>query len=151
MHNLFKNVKVTQALGFTSVATTTDIYSTGIDMEGFQGVAFIASIIGTPTSAGFLLKAEECVSSAFSTALTGEIGGSAVNVTTAIADGFLILDVYRPTKRYVRAIMDRVTTDDEIGGILAFQYKASHSPVTHATGDLYAAEYLNGTSSGTAT
>lgn len=152
MHNLFRNVKVTRSVDYTAAsATSTDINGGILDMAGFEGVAFVALINGTPTSAGFLMKAEMGTSSSLSTGNAVEIDDSAVNVTTSIANGILILDVYKPQYRYVRCVLDRVTTDDIPDGVLAFQYGAGNAPVTHSTADLYTAEYANSPSSGAAT
>jgi len=47
----------------------------------------------------------------------------------------LVLDVYKPLERYIRANVTFATQDAEIDGIFAIQYGAHNRPVTQSTSD----------------
>jgi hypothetical protein len=150
MHNLMRNVALAQWSTAVAVsATSTDITGTALDMAGYEGVVFVAIWSGTPTTSITQIHVEEDSSSGMGSA--GDLSGSAAYFSTAIADGFSFVDVYRPAKQYVRYVIDRTTTDDAIAGVLALQYTKSVDPVTHSTAKLGSAVYLVHTATGTAT
>lgn len=118
--NLSKNVKVTKvAAGATSAGTAID--STAVDMSGFEGVIFVGSI--ATADAGNTANAAQSATS----------GGSYVDLAgSEVApgdngDSFLI-DVYRPTKRFVRCEIDRSGADTVTGDVYAIQYQAASKP-----------------------
>ena len=118
--NLSKNVKVTLvAAGATSAGTA--INSAAVDMSGFEGVIFVGKI-ATANAGNTALAAQSDAS-----------GGTYVDlVGTTIApggngDSFLI-DVYRPTKRFVRCEIARGGADTVTGDVYAIQYGAAAKP-----------------------
>ncbi|MDO8751145.1 MAG: hypothetical protein Q7K03_08385 [Dehalococcoidia bacterium] len=150
MHNLLRNVKVTntsQIGGSTAVA-----YSSILDMRGYDGVAFIAMISGGPSTSAFGIKVQEASSSSMSTGSdVADLTGTSVTASsTTIADGFLAADIFRPNKQYVRMAMIPSAGSDTLSAIVALQYKAGDSPVTHSTGKNLGTEYFVSPSTGTA-
>lgn len=152
--NFLKNVRVTTIFTTTSgtLGTTGDavaestagssgdgtttkggfpFYSTGLDMSGFEGVAFIATMQGT-SAAGATLKAVY-------SAVSSTVAGSAYTdfptayITTATASTVydtLVLDLVRPTKRFVAAAVQLSATSATVAGIIAIQYGNEKNPVT---------------------
>ncbi len=113
------------------VAGTTDIVSDAIDMSGWDGVTFIYGVGTLTASQVTKLTGAQCDTAAGSyAALTGADSG-------AMADGdsnkLLVLDIYRPTKRYVQATLDRGTANAVIDFGIAIKYRGSKSPVTQGS------------------
>ena len=121
-HNLTHQVKTVRVVNAT-VAGTTEVDSTAVDMTGFEAVRFVAGF-GTLT-AGQVTKLaiqESSDNSSWGASITGTI-------TAAMADGdsnkLLITDLYIPTKRYVRAAVIRGAQNAVIDFVIAELYRAS--------------------------
>lgn len=130
--NLLKNVKITRTLGYYS-ASTTNRDGSIIDMQGFDGVLFIA-MFETLLATGTL----ELVADHDDLNATGgmnEVTSATVTYTvpaTPISNVCLALDIYKPLKRYVRAGIELGTANAVITGILAIQYKNKKGPITQS-------------------
>lgn len=126
---LLKNAElavVEAAAGAAQTALESDI----VDMAEYEGVVFVA-LTGDVTDGSVLgLNVEH----------GDESGGGDMADTTATAtftagatsadSKILAVDVYRPTKRYVRAVLTRTTANAVIGGIIAIKYGPRKAPVT---------------------
>jgi hypothetical protein len=129
--NLLKHVKVT-VISPAAVAAQTAIDSTVLDMQGFDGVMFIA-LTGDATS-GTVLTLTPKGNTASSTSSPAPVALTAIAATytaTGAADAdsmALICDVYRPQLRYIYANLTRTTQNCVIGGIIAIQYCAAKKP-----------------------
>ncbi len=127
--NLLSNVKMI-LVSAGAVAAQTEVDSDILDMLGFDGVLFVA-ILGTVTASSVLtLVAQQ---------YTAATGGSMVTITGATAthtdagagadsSKCLIVDVFRPQQRYVRAAFTRTAANAVLQGILAIQYMAGKKP-----------------------
>lgn len=127
--NLSKHVKITRVMNAVA-AGTTDQNGTVLDMQGFDGVMFIAAF-GTLTATQVTsIKAQQGTLSDGSD--MADLAGSAVG-PLADTDGnkCLVLDVYRPQERYVRCVVDRGTANAVIDGVDAIQYDTRYKPTTH--------------------
>jgi hypothetical protein len=73
--------------------------------------------------------------------------------TDAMADNAsnkcLVLDVSRPTKRYVRAVINRATANAVIDSCIAICYRAGYKPTTN-NASVYANKAVNCADEGTA-
>lgn len=146
--NLSKGVKVTRVLNAV-VAGTTAQNSSVIDMQGFEGVIFILTV-GTLTATQVTsLKAQQGQAANLSDA--ADLAGSLVG---PFADGdsnkALILDVFKPQERYVRAVVNRATANAVIDGVIAIQYQAGKRPTTHDASTVVASKVVAGPAEGTA-
>jgi hypothetical protein len=122
--NLTKNVKVTLvAAGGSSAGTA--VNSTGVDMAGFEGVVFIGTI-ATVNAGNFANAAQGSDNSNFT-----DLAGSKV-VPGTNGNAFMI-DINKPSARYVRCELDRSGTNTAYGDIYAIQYGAKVAPTTHGT------------------
>lgn len=127
--NLLKNVLITRVL--VSKADAQETQSSDIlDMSGFEGVVFIAKFDDVDDTSVLTLKAQqdELNASGGMAALTGNATFTAG--ATDADDDVLVLDVYRPEKRYVRAQVVIGTANAITSGIIAIQYGARKSPIT---------------------
>lgn len=136
--NLSKGIKITRALNAVAAGTTSQNGSI-LDMSGFDGVMFVAAL-GTLTATQVTsLKAQQG-------ALVGggdmaDLAGSAVGpLADADSNKCLVLDVYRPQKRYVRPVVVRGTANAVIDGVIAIQYSARVKPTIHDAATIAASE-----------
>ncbi len=123
--NLTKNVKVSLAKE-AQTANTTAVNSSIIDMQGFEGVVFVGTI-GTANSGNYA-KIQQGAASDLSDA--ADLEGTKV-IPGDNGDSFMI-DVYRPTERYVRCVVTRGASTTT-GDIYALQYGARKVPVSHGS------------------
>lgn len=119
-----------------AVSGTSAINGTGVDMAGYDGVAFVAQCGLSGSAGGFVLKAQQDTDVAFGTA--ADLLGTAQTVTTgSAAKASGVLDVYKPKERYVRPV---VTPDANANGaplaVLAIRYGGRALPETN-TGELH--------------
>lgn len=130
--NLSKDIKITvveAAAGAAQTELVTDI----LDMSGYDGVMFIA-LTGDVTADCVLTltaKANSANSTSSPTPVTQK-ATSAFTAAAADADSkALVVDVYKPTLRYVFASLTRTAQNAVVGGIIAIQYGASNKPTSH--------------------
>jgi hypothetical protein len=97
-----------------AAADTTAVNSDILDMSGWDGVVFLASV-GT-ANAGNYMKAQQDTDSAGGT--MADLEGTKVGVSKTD----MVLDLYRPTERYVRAVITRGASAT-VEAIWAIQYK----------------------------
>jgi hypothetical protein len=127
--SLLKNCKITRVAA-SAVAAQTDVASSILDMSGFDGVMFIALTGDVTATSALALKCEQ--NTANSTSGMAELTSSAAFTAGASdADSMaLVLDVYKPRERYVRAVLERGTANAVVDGIIAIQYGAHNAPTT---------------------
>lgn len=126
--NLLKDIKITRVMNAVA-AGTTDQNSDEIDMQGYDGVVFIAAFGALTATQVTSIKAQQDT-------VTGMAGAQDLKDTKVgpLADGdgnkCLVLDVYRPQERFVRCVVDRGTANAVIDGVIAIQYKGKKLPIT---------------------
>ena len=123
--NLSKNVKITK-VSATASAGTSDVNGATLDMQGYDGVMFVASLGTAAADNG--IKAQQGEQSNMSDA--ADLAGTQVLSDGTQAD--LVLDIYRPLERYVRAVAVRGTSST-LEAMWAFQYAGSHKPDVNVT------------------
>lgn len=134
MHpSLLNDVKITvveAAAGAAQTALDSDI----LDMSGYEGVVFIA-MLGDVTSGSVLTLAAQQNTANSASGMATLAGSATFTAGATDADSkALVLDVYRPRERYVRAYLTRTTQDAIVGGVIAIQYGATKKPQTqHAS------------------
>lgn len=106
----------------TSAGTAVD--GTAVDMTGYEGVVFFCGI-GT-ANAGNYLSAQQGAASNGSDAVT--LLGSKTTVTAD--NGVAVLDVYRPTDRYVRPQVIRAGANTTVTEIWAIRYGKDKMPAS---------------------
>lgn len=145
--NLSKETKVTRLLVSTLVGTTS-VNGSILDMSGFEGVMFIAEA-NTITDGTPALKAQDGNDSGLSDA--ADLAGSSVPYAITDDNKAVILDVYKPLKRYIRPVFVRGgDTGAVIDSILAIQYAPRVQPTTHDAATVAASEVWASPADGTA-
>lgn len=114
------------------------LYGSGVDMDGYSGVAFFA-IVQKGEAASFTLKAQQDTAANFGTAADLKDTGKAIVIATG-TDGFGFLDIKAPQERYVRPalVCPNVGTAKGVA-IFAIRYGAKYLPETNADGELHVA------------
>jgi hypothetical protein len=127
--NLSKNVKVTRVMNGVTAGTGDTQTGSILDMQGFDGVVFIA-LFGELTGAAVTkLKAQQGAAAAMGDA--ADLAGTELSIPPTNDNDCLILDIYKPRERYVRPVITRADANAVIDGIIAIQYGASVAPTTH--------------------
>ncbi len=146
--SLLKGCKATRLVNSTAAGTTT-ISGTGLDMEGFEGVIFIAQFGALTATQVTSLKAQQSSDNG----VTDDWSDLAGTSTGPLADGDgnkkLMLDIYRPNKHYVRPVVPRATANAVIDSVIAIQYGAKTEPTTQPTGSVSASKYVVSPTEGT--
>lgn len=128
--NLSKSVKVT-VVAAAAAAAQTEIVSDVLDMQGYDGVMFIA-LTGDVTDTSVLTltaKGNSASSTSSPTPVTQKSATFTAGATNADSKA-LIVDVYDPALRYAFASLTRTAANAIVGGIIAIQYTAELRPTT---------------------
>ena len=134
--NLFKNTSVREVGAPVAAASNTDGNSDRIDMQGYEGVMFVCPITDSVATGVAVLKVEQ--NTADSDSGMAALTGASATVTSAqnddVNDTLLVVDVYRPTERYVQAVRTSATANIAFGSVIAILYGARELPqAEHAT------------------
>ena len=132
MKSLLNQTKVTQAIAPTAgVAGQTDIEGATLDMAGFEGV--LVKVLTGAITAGAVTGVVMQQSNASDMSGAETLAGPAITVADDDDNKVLVLDLYRPTKRYVRVHVDRATQNAAIAGATYEQYGARSVPIDSAS------------------
>lgn len=104
-------------------AASTATNGNGVDMQGWAGVLFVLNLGATDGTVD--MKAQRDDNSSFSSAT--DITGAAITQVAGTGDNKLyMLDVYRPSERYVRAVVTTGAgaTADQLG-VTATRYRGT--------------------------
>jgi hypothetical protein len=130
--NLLKNVNVSYGKALVAAANNTDDNSAILDMSGYDGVMFIAPIYDSVSGGVATLTVE--ANTANSDSGMAAVTGAAATVTSGANDdlngGCLIVDVYKPQKRYVQAVRTSSTQNIAFDALIAIRYHGKKRPVT---------------------
>jgi len=123
--NLSNDVRITKVSGAVAAGTTA-VNSAVVDMQGYDGVIFLASLGTAAANNG--VKAQQGQVSNMSDA--ADLAGTLVSSNGTQTD--LVLEIFRPRERYVRAAVVRGTTTT-VDAIWAIQFMAAKMPVNNVT------------------
>ena len=147
MFSIVKDAKVTMPL--TAVAAGSDAqYTSIIDMQGFESCTFIASF-GAIT-AGAVTSVSIQQDDANATAGMTDLAGSGYTVADSDDDKCVVVEVVKPTKRYLRLKISRATQNAVINCVIAIQTTARVRPVTHDSTTVLGSEQTFSPAEGTA-
>jgi len=130
---MIKDVKISRIYAGAVAGFGDTLSSDILDMTGYEGVLLIADLGDQAATAVATLTAQQDTDAAGGTMAT-LVGSS--TYTFAAADGdddLLVLDVYKPMERYIRAQLQRATANITVKSIIAIQYGAAKPPVTQST------------------
>lgn len=133
---LSNNISIREVGAPISAASNTDSNSDRIDMSGWDGVIFVASVTDSVATGVGTLKVEQNTADSDSgmAALSGASAAATCAINDDLNDKLLVVDVYRPTERYVQAVRTSATANIAFGTLFAILYAGSKFPVSdHAT------------------
>ena len=131
MLSVLKDCKITRVLNSVS-AGTSDQDGAVLDMTGYDGVIFVASL-GDVTSGSVLeLQVFGNTASSTSSPTPVELTDDSVGPVTAGASDYdhklLVADVIRPAYRYIFPRIKRGSANAVIDGVIAIQYRGRDLP-----------------------
>jgi len=106
-------------------------------MAGYDGVLFVGKINAVTASGELEMYAQYSDSSSTTDMVddTGtRVGSTGAVTTTDWDDKLLLLDIYKPLKRYVSVHIDKATQPSEIS-VIGIRYRGRSGPVTQSTDD----------------
>ena len=132
--NFIDNIKISR-IEDGAVAGTTTLTSDVVDMQNFDGLVFLAALGDVLDTGVNVLQAQH--SDVGDGSGMNDITASVVSFTAGASDAdnkLLVLEIARPTKRFLRVTLARSVANTVLDGIFAFQSSPAESPVTqHAS------------------
>lgn len=129
MDSILKDCKIS-LLALKAASDNEAINGSGVDMQGFDSVAFIAGAyrgnVGSPT-----IKVQQDSDVAFGTA-ADLLGTSATFTTAAGTDGLTTVEIHNPGKRYLRPVLTIPDWTAVATFCIAIQHNAIDEPQTNA-------------------
>ncbi len=133
MLNLSQEVKVSTALDFLAASASADRNGAILDMAGFDGVMVVVKMADIAAGATTSIKMQQDTDPAMGAA--ADLAGTGIAIADDDDDQIFIIDLYRPTERYVRVVVDKDAANKTNECALYFQYKARSIPVTQTVAD----------------
>lgn len=134
--SLLKDCVITQILDPVVAGTSTQTTDV-LDMAGFDGCLIICSLGDVTSGSVLTLTAKENTANSVSSPTPVAVTGGATAAFTADASSadnkLLIVDVVRPSYRYLFATLTRATQNAVINSIIAIQYRGKSLPVTQSS------------------
>ncbi|MDF3413281.1 hypothetical protein HKX54_02335 [Sulfitobacter sp. M57] len=129
--NLLNNLAPLVLGNAIAAASNTDDDTAIIDMAGFEGVVFMASIDDSAATAVAEIKVQQSAANAGGGMV--DLVGAVATLTSAVDDDlnaqFLAVDVFRPTERYLRVNRASNTANIAFGSVIAIRYGARKVPI----------------------
>ena len=122
-------------------AGTSDINGASVDMHGFLNVTAIVEFGTIAATAVTSVKMQQSSATASGWA---DISGSSVTVADDDDNQIVMIEVFRPTERYVRVVVDRGTANATIASAIYVQSNARALPRTNSGSHVVGAKVVTG-------
>ncbi|MCC6192267.1 MAG: hypothetical protein IT318_24815 [Anaerolineales bacterium] len=130
-NNLSAGAQVRTGLDYASGSA--DRNGAVFDMAGFEGVLMIFKMAAIAAGAVTSIKAQQGQASNLSDA--ADLAGTAQTVADDDDNQIFIIDLYRPTERYVRGVVDKDAVNATAETLTYIGYGARELPVTQTLAD----------------
>lgn len=125
-YGLNKYVSLQRATtGWTTGVTTS--LGAAIDLAGYEGACFICPVIKTTATVTLQVAGSTATGGTYTTLANCQAE------TTINDDRFLIVDVFRPTFRFLKAVVNSTGTSDKGGPVGVLLYGGRSLPSTHSS------------------
>jgi hypothetical protein len=125
--NLSQHTKVSSAVTPTAgAAGTSDINGTTLDMSGFEGVMVVVRMGAITSGAVTSIKMQQGAASGMGDA--ADLAGTGQTIADDDDEQIFIIDLFRPTERYVRLVVDRGTQNAVVSSAHYIQYGPREMP-----------------------
>jgi len=121
-------LKFTSALDILGTPAATDRNGATLDMDGFKGVLMVVKFAAIEAAGVNSIKAQQGAASNLSDA--ADLAGTKIDVAADDDNQIFIIDLYEPTERYVRLVVDKDTTHTTDEAAFYIQYGARFRPTT---------------------
>ena len=112
-------------------AGQTGINGAALDMQGYEGAVAIIEMGTIAATAVTSIKWQQ--SDTTTSANFTDLKGTGLAIAADDDDKIFVSELYKPTKRYVRVVVDRGTANATLRAATYIQYKARSAPVTQGT------------------
>lgn len=131
MKSLTQNLEVRYVNAAVAAASNTDDNSTIIDMSEYESVTFIVPITDSAATgvATLTIEANTANSDSGMAAVTSAVATATCAINDDINGTVLIVELRRPAKRYVQAVITSATANIAFGDTIAI-LKPLEAPVT---------------------
>ncbi len=129
--NLGKNAKISSALDYASGSA--DRNGAILDMQGYEGVLMIVKFAAIAAGAVTSIKAQQDTASGGGT--MADLAGTGISVAADDDNQIFVIDLYKPTERYVRLVIDKDAANATAESAIYVQYesrKEANNNVTDA-------------------
>jgi len=138
MQNLLNNIKLYYVNAAIANANNTNDASDILDLSGWEGVIFLVPITDcAQTGVATLTVQQNTINSASGMAA---LAGAVATATSAANDDLngklLVVDLYRPTERYIRSVLTSATANIAFGDTIAILYQGSKMPVAQLAAEV---------------
>lgn len=131
--NLYKNTKVSSAVTpAAGVAGTSAIEGTALDMSGYEGVLVVVRMGAITSGAATSIKMQQDAASTMTSA--ADLAGTSQTIADDDDNEIFVIDLYRPTERYVRLYVSRGSQNAVVASAEYIQYGPKAAPVTQSSG-----------------
>ncbi len=120
------------SVGAAYSAGTTDVTGATADMADWDGIMVVLALSAIATGAVTTLKLQQGSASDLSDA--ADLLGTGSSIADTDDDGVVVLDLYQPRERFVRAYLDKDGSNSVAGTILYIRYRGKEAPVTQGSG-----------------
>jgi hypothetical protein len=138
MQNLLNKIAFDYVAAAVAAGSSIDNDSSIVDMQGFDGVIFFTTITDSAITGVATMAIEQ--NTANSGTGMAALSGAAATATSGANDDLngqlLIVDVYRPRERYLRANRASATANIAYGECIAVKYAAIDMPVSQVAADV---------------
>lgn len=143
MFNISEKFLITKVSNGASAGTSA-VNSTAVKMDGYDGVLFICDL-GTVVDASVMTATAQQGAASDGSDATAITGGATSSVTASTSsNGYFLVDVQKPTGRYVRLNFTRTAQNATVNSIYAVRYNAKNAPVSQSDTALLASKVLVG-------
>lgn len=132
INSILKDTLIAEVAAPIALGSSIDQDTDTLDMQGYDGVIFITPITDSVATGVATLTAKQGDASNGSdaAALTGAVATGTSATNDDLNNKLLIVDVIKPTKRYVTATLTSATANIAYGNTLAIRYRSDEQPVT---------------------
>lgn len=114
-----------------SQIASTAVNGTVIDMQGWDGVTYIFNLGAMTSTAIFDARVMSSANSNFS-GNANITNAALVQVTTATPNNVFVIDVFRPTQRYLKTVTTPATANTQFASVAARYRRSGILPPTAA-------------------
>lgn len=131
IHNLSKSTKVVYPLAAVAAGTGDTQTSSTIDTKDGDAIMLVV-LFGTITATGTVQVKLQHSSDDGATDPYADVAGSGISCTAAVESGkAVVLDIYKPTKRYLKVLLVRAVANAVINGVVGLVYHIDTLPVAN--------------------